>query len=87
MADVRFPGARGSFTSVHTDSREVKPGGLFFALEGHDTDGHRFLAAAVALGATGVVVARSPEGAVAPSVLVLPDTCPPPSPLPPRPPL
>ena len=26
--------------SIHLDSREVKEGGLFFAIKGHDKDGH-----------------------------------------------
>ena len=74
MATIRFPGAKGSFKSVHTDSREVQPGGLFFALRGAETDGHRFIADAVAKGAAGVVVERPPEGSVAAEVIVVPDT-------------
>ena len=74
MAEVSFPGAKGSFASVHTDSREVKAGGLFFALKGHETDGHRFLADALARGAAGIVVERRPAGPVAAEVLVVPDT-------------
>ncbi|HEY6008385.1 MAG TPA: UDP-N-acetylmuramoyl-L-alanyl-D-glutamate--2,6-diaminopimelate ligase [Geobacteraceae bacterium] len=38
------------------DSRQARPGGLFFALRGAAVDGHRFLAAAVEAGATAVVV-------------------------------
>jgi UDP-N-acetylmuramoyl-tripeptide--D-alanyl-D-alanine ligase len=71
---VKFPGAAGSFTSVHTDSRDVQPGGLFFALRGAETDGHRFIADAVARGAAGIVVERPPEGTVAAEVVVVPDT-------------
>ncbi len=74
MTVVRFPGASGSFASVHTDSREVKAGGLFFALTGNETDGHRFLADAVARGAAGVIVERAPEGDLAAEVVVVPDT-------------
>ncbi|MDQ6919740.1 MAG: UDP-N-acetylmuramoyl-tripeptide--D-alanyl-D-alanine ligase [Candidatus Dormibacteraeota bacterium] len=74
MTAVRFPGAVGSFTSVHTDSREVQPGGLFFALRGAETDGHRFVADAVARGAAGIVVERSPEPELAAEVVVVPDT-------------
>jgi len=74
MATIRFPGAKGSFTSVHTDSREVQPGGLFFALRGAETDGHRFIADAVAKGAAGIVVERPPEGAAGVEVIVVPDT-------------
>ncbi len=42
------------------DSRLVRPGELFAALAGERTDGHRFLADAVAAGATALLVARSP---------------------------
>ena len=63
-----------TFSSFHTDSREVKPGGVFFALQGAEMDGHRFVADAIARGAAAVVVQRRtdiPSGIV--EVLV-PDT-------------
>jgi UDP-N-acetylmuramoyl-tripeptide--D-alanyl-D-alanine ligase len=50
-----------TFTSFHTDSREVRPGGLFFALRGAALDGHAFCADAVGRGAAGVVVSRPVE--------------------------
>jgi UDP-N-acetylmuramoyl-tripeptide--D-alanyl-D-alanine ligase len=40
------------------DSREVRDGGLFVALPGERTDGHRFLADAVAHGASALIVTR-----------------------------
>jgi UDP-N-acetylmuramoyl-tripeptide--D-alanyl-D-alanine ligase len=43
---------------VHTDSRRVIPGSLFFALRGEETDGHLFAEAAVANGAVAVVAER-----------------------------
>jgi UDP-N-acetylmuramoyl-tripeptide--D-alanyl-D-alanine ligase len=43
------------------DSREVRPGNLFVALPGERTDGHRFVAAALAAGAAGLLVSRLPE--------------------------
>jgi UDP-N-acetylmuramoyl-tripeptide--D-alanyl-D-alanine ligase len=49
------------FTTYHTDSREVRPGGLFFALRGAEMDGHRFVPDAVARGATAIVVERKAE--------------------------
>ncbi|TMC14714.1 MAG: UDP-N-acetylmuramoyl-tripeptide--D-alanyl-D-alanine ligase [Chloroflexi bacterium] len=70
---VRFPGSARSFTSVHTDSRLVEPGGLFFALRGRTTDGHRFLADAVTHGAAGVVVERPVEVVGEVEVLQVPD--------------
>jgi UDP-N-acetylmuramoyl-tripeptide--D-alanyl-D-alanine ligase len=44
------------------DSREVVPGNLFVALPGERTDGHRFVEAALAAGAAGVLVSRPPDG-------------------------
>ena len=63
-----------SFSTFHTDSREVKPGGLFFALRGADLDGHEFVADAVARGAAAVVVERKSD--ILPGVVevVVPDT-------------
>lgn len=43
---------------ISYDSRKVLDGTLFFALPGSRTDGHRYAAAAVAAGATGLVVER-----------------------------
>lgn len=48
------------------DSREARQGDLFFALRGDRSDGHEFVAQALASGATGAVVERpveTPEGA------------------------
>ncbi|GAB2970208.1 UDP-N-acetylmuramoyl-tripeptide--D-alanyl-D-alanine ligase [Frigoribacterium salinisoli] len=55
--------------SVETDSRLVGPGSTFFALRGDETDGHRFVDAAVASGAALVVAERDP-GATVPVVVV-----------------
>jgi UDP-N-acetylmuramoyl-tripeptide--D-alanyl-D-alanine ligase len=43
------------------DSRRVTPGCLFVALAGERTDGHRFLAAAVAADAAALLVERAPD--------------------------
>src|SRR5438270_12237212 len=48
----------GAITSYHTDSREVKPGGVFFALKGAESDGHLFIADAARNGAALAVVER-----------------------------
>lgn len=45
-------------TSVAVDSRKVKPHGLFVALEGEQTDGHRYLADAALGGASAALVRR-----------------------------
>lgn len=54
-------------SGVEIDSRDVVPGDLFFALKGEAMDGHRFVEAAFAKGATAVVVDRPVDG---PHVLV-----------------
>lgn len=51
-----------AFDSFHTDSRQATSG-LFFALRGAETDGHLFVADALARGAKGVVVDRPVETA------------------------
>ncbi|MBS0254105.1 MAG: UDP-N-acetylmuramoyl-tripeptide--D-alanyl-D-alanine ligase [Proteobacteria bacterium] len=61
--------ASGDFLCNHvaTDSREVVDGTLFFALQGEAMDGHRFVEAAFAAGASACVVDRPVDG---PHVLV-----------------
>lgn len=53
---------------VREDSRAVGPGDLFIAVRGYETDGHRYIAQAVAQGAAAVVCERAPEGV--PAVVV-----------------
>jgi UDP-N-acetylmuramoyl-tripeptide--D-alanyl-D-alanine ligase len=50
-----------TFRTYHTDSREVVPGGVFFALRGGSKDGHRFIADALGRGAAALVVERRTE--------------------------
>ena len=47
-----------TYSSFHTDSREVVSGGVFFALRGAEMDGHKFVQDAIARGAAAVVVER-----------------------------
>ncbi len=49
------------FSGVTTDSREVEPGFLFFALKGKRFDGHEFIKEAIARGVKGAVVERMPD--------------------------
>ena len=60
--------------TFHTDSREVGPGGLFFALKGADTDGHRFLHQAAERGAAAVVVERPSRDLAGVAQVVVPET-------------
>ncbi len=43
-------------SGITCDSRAIKPGMLFFALRGTNTDGHRYISAAVAAGAAAVLL-------------------------------
>lgn len=52
-----------------TDSREVKPGQVFFARRGEETDGHLFVAKAVEAGAVLLVVEREVDAHV-PQIVV-----------------
>ena len=46
---------------VSADSRAIKPGDIFVAIEGGKTDGLKFVAAALAAGATTILAPREPE--------------------------
>jgi UDP-N-acetylmuramoyl-L-alanyl-D-glutamate--2,6-diaminopimelate ligase len=48
-------------SGIAYDSREVKPGFLFVAMDGIHTDGHRFIADALRRGAGSVLLSRFPE--------------------------
>ena len=46
---------------VAADSRAVKPGDIFVAIEGGKTDGLKFVAAALAAGAVAILAQQGPE--------------------------
>jgi UDP-N-acetylmuramoyl-tripeptide--D-alanyl-D-alanine ligase len=56
---ARYRGPDVNFLSVSTDTRTLKPGDLFVALQGPRFDGHAFLEQARARGAIGAVVSRA----------------------------
>ncbi len=57
LPDARITGDdRQLVNSIEIDSRAVRPGALFVALPGNRSDGHAFVAQAVANGARAVVV-------------------------------
>jgi len=63
LSGVEVLGRRGpdpEISGLAYDSREVKPGFLFFALPGLHADGHRFVGAAIAAGAVAVVHSEDP---------------------------
>ena len=63
-----------SFNALFTDSREVKPGGLFVALRGEQSDGHGFIPQAIERGASGVLCERPPQATDHAAVIVVADT-------------
>lgn len=42
-------------TSITADSRQARPGSVFIAIPGYQTDGHNYIAAAIAAGAVAVI--------------------------------
>ncbi len=58
-------------TAVDSDSRAVTPGSLFVAISGLKSDGHRFIEAAVARGATAVVAERLSDAPIDPAIPVV----------------
>ena len=63
-----------AFSTFHTDSREVKQGGVFFALRGAKMDGHRFVGDAISRGAAAVVIERRAEVPTGIAAIRVPDT-------------
>jgi len=54
--------------SIAYDSRQVNPGGLFFALSGEKTDGNRFVADGLASGAAAIASTQPRSAEISPSV-------------------
>lgn len=57
-------------TSVEYDSRKVKEGSLFVAIEGFETDGHKYIDSAIKNGAMAVVCQKDVEFSGATKILV-----------------
>ncbi|BAE80919.1 UDP-N-acetylmuramoylalanyl-D-glutamyl-2, 6-diaminopimelate--D-alanyl-D-alanyl ligase [Chlamydia felis Fe/C-56] len=58
LSDVKYPRSGRKISGVAIDSRQVRPGDLFFALSGQCTDGHHFLKQAAQAGAVAAVVSK-----------------------------
>jgi len=77
LTTAEIPGLRAisptprqlEISALAYDSRQVKPGSLFFCVSGHERDGHDFAAAAVSAGAAALVVER-PLGLHVPEIVV-----------------
>ncbi len=57
--------ATGHLSGITADSRAVAPGGMFVAVRGVHTDGHRFIPSAIAAGAAAIVCEEIPADAPA----------------------
>ena len=60
----------GTFARIATDSRQVRPGDLFWALVGERHDGHDYLADAFRAGAAAAIVERVPDQLAGPLIQV-----------------
>jgi len=75
VSGTLIPGSSGADASTvvsglpQTDSRELQPGGIFFAKRGEETDGHRFAGAAVDAGAALIIGERETDDRV-PQIIV-----------------
>src|SRR5260370_40285273 len=66
VSDARF--ARLELDGISADSRTVKPGDLFVAIAGAKDDGLRFVAEALAAGATAIMAERVPRTPLPPHI-------------------
>ncbi|MGR3293711.1 MAG: UDP-N-acetylmuramoyl-tripeptide--D-alanyl-D-alanine ligase [Candidatus Scalindua sp.] len=57
--ELLLGGSESRISGVSTDSRSIKEGELFFALEGENYDGHKFVDQAISNGAAGAVISSS----------------------------
>ena len=57
-AELYPEGAEGGFSTVAVDSRKIKPGSLFIALNGLGSDGHSFISDAFKAGAAAAMVTK-----------------------------
>ena len=48
-------------TGVNIDSRKIEKGHLFIAMKGTQTDGHAYIAKAIELGATAILLEDMPQ--------------------------
>ena len=71
---AKVSGPARDFVSVSTDSRTAQAGELYVALSGENFDGHRFVAQAIAAGASGVLVSQPVECDSSVTVLQVSDT-------------
>ncbi|MBP6103948.1 MAG: UDP-N-acetylmuramoyl-tripeptide--D-alanyl-D-alanine ligase [Gammaproteobacteria bacterium] len=72
MMQAKFSGPDARYQAICTDTRHLKPGDLFVALEGQHVDGHDYINIAEKRGAAGLVVSRPSASTIA--TLLVPNT-------------
>ena len=55
LLGIRFIGENQVISNLAYDSREIEPGGVFFAIKGQDQDGHEYIEKAIQNGAIAIV--------------------------------
>ena len=55
LLGIRFDRGKPSYFELSYDSREIEPGGVFFAIKGQDQDGHEYIEKAIQNGAIAIV--------------------------------
>ena len=71
---AKISGPAQNFSSISINGRTVQEGALYVALSGENFDGHRFVAQAIAAGASGVLASRPVECDISVTVLQVGDT-------------
>lgn len=75
LPDGNIPGTENpEITALASDSRRVRPGGLYVALRGEKDDGHRYIAQALERGARAVLVEKPVETAGRAACVVVKNT-------------
>ena len=69
-ANITTTNITSSITGISIDSRDTKPGDLFVALPGTTSDGHKFLPAALAAGASAALVTQIDRAVALPQICV-----------------
>ena len=64
-------GPERAVTGGAADSRKVRPGDLFTAFPGENTDGNLFVAPAVASGAVAIICSRTPDAFASDATIVV----------------
>lgn len=71
---AQVTGPQREFSSVSIDTRSLQPGALYIALHGENFNGHRFVAQAIAAGATGILISENVMAPDSVTVLKVADT-------------